>query len=115
FRAELVAKVLAHAARGQRGRSVQAPTPVAAPAVQTTRIAGVAPSGPIVLRKAPVERPAIIAIGSSTGGPQALSEVLKNLGPGVTQPIVVTQHMPPTFTAILAEHMNRYAGRPAAE
>jgi len=41
--------------------------------------------------------------------------VLKNLGPGVSQPIVITQHMPPTFTAILAEHMTRYAGRTAAE
>ena len=117
FRAELVAKVLAHAARGQRGRNAQPQpaAPVTAPAAQAARIAGVAPSGPIMLRKAPIERPAIIAIGSSTGGPQALSEVLKNLGSGVTQPIVITQHMPPTFTAILAEHMNRYAGRPAAE
>lgn len=115
FRAELVAKVLAHAARAQRGRSVQPVMPVAAPVTQAARVAGVAPFGPIVLRKAPVERPSIIAIGSSTGGPQALSDVLKSLGHGVTQPIVITQHMPPTFTAILAEHMNRYAGRPAAE
>ena len=79
------------------------------------RIGDFAPSGHLKLRKAPIERPAVIAIGSSTGGPQALSEVLKNLGSGVTQPIVITQHMPPTFTAILAEHMTRYTGRLAAE
>lgn len=114
FRNELVTKVLAHGARAQRSRpaDAQASAPVLQ---QAARIAGVAPSGPIVLRKAAIEKPAVIAIGSSTGGPQALSEVLKNLGHGVTQPIVITQHMPPTFTAILAEHMNRYAGRPAAE
>jgi two-component system chemotaxis response regulator CheB len=67
------------------------------------------------LRKSIIEKPTVIAIGASTGGPQALAEVLKSIGHGVTQPIVITQHMPPTFTAILAEHMNRYAGRPAAE
>lgn len=115
FRAELVEKVLAHSARAQRGRGAQSVAPVAAPAMPVARAPGGASSGQITLRKAPIERPAIIAIGSSTGGPQALSEVLKNLGHGVTQPIVITQHMPPTFTAILAEHMNRYAGRPAAE
>ncbi|MCE9648518.1 MAG: chemotaxis response regulator protein-glutamate methylesterase [Parvibaculum sp.] len=116
FRDELVEKVLAHGERAQRCRPAQpSGSAAAAQAAPALRVAGVAPSGPIALRKAAIERPAIIAIGSSTGGPQALSEVLKNLGHGVTQPIVITQHMPPTFTAILAEHMNRYAGRPAAE
>lgn len=116
FRNELVAKVLAHGARARRQRPAHAAeTRETASAGAAPRVGGVAPSGPIALRKAAIERPAIIAIGSSTGGPQALSEVLKNLGHGVAQPIVITQHMPPTFTAILAEHMNRYAGRPAAE
>ncbi len=110
FRAELLAKVKAHAARARRGVGAARPAAASAP-----RVAGVAPAGPIALRKAIVEKPTVIAIGSSTGGPQALSEVLKSIGPGVTQPIVITQHMPPTFTAILAEHMTRYAGRLAAE
>jgi two-component system chemotaxis response regulator CheB len=120
FRAELLGKVQAYGARARLARIARGPsktasgkaTEVAAP---VARIGGVAPSGPITLRKSIIEKPSIIAIGASTGGPQALSEVLKNLGHGVTQPIVITQHMPPTFTAILAEHMNRYAGRPAAE
>lgn len=126
FRAELLGKVqaygtrsrLARLARGGKTAAGVVASAVASPAVadaRAVRIGGVAPSGPLNLRKAPVERPAIIAIGSSTGGPQALSEVLKNLGQGVSQPIVITQHMPATFTAILAEHMNRYTGRPAAE
>ena len=46
----------------------------------------------------------ILAIGSSTGGPQALLEVLKNLG-SVNVPVVITQHMPPTFTKFLAKHL----------
>tara|TARA_R110001583_G_scaffold177021_5_gene332003 strand:+ start:2756 stop:4465 length:1710 start_codon:yes stop_codon:yes gene_type:complete len=50
-----------------------------------------------------------IAIGSSTGGPQALFEVLRGLT-GVRQPIFITQHMPATFTTILAEHITRLTG-----
>ncbi|MGV8997327.1 MAG: protein-glutamate methylesterase/protein-glutamine glutaminase [Parvibaculaceae bacterium] len=118
FRAELLGKVQAYGARARLGRIVRTPAKTGATsevAAPVARIGGVAPSGPLTLRKSIIEKPSIIAIGASTGGPQALSEVLKNLGHGVTQPIVITQHMPPTFTAILAEHMNRYAGRPAAE
>ncbi|CAK0746953.1 Protein-glutamate methylesterase/protein-glutamine glutaminase [Azospirillaceae bacterium] len=60
-------------------------------------------------------RPDIIAIGSSTGGPQALFEVLSHLKDGVTQPIIITQHMPATFTTILAEHISRQCGINCAE
>lgn len=60
-------------------------------------------------------RPDIIAIGSSTGGPKALFEVLKNLKPTVNVPIVITQHMPPSFTSILAKHIHEACGRPTAE
>lgn len=49
-------------------------------------------------------RASILAIGSSTGGPQALLNVLKDLG-SVDIPVVITQHMPATFTAILAKHL----------
>lgn len=46
----------------------------------------------------------IIAIGSSTGGVQALFQVLQDLGtPNV--PVLITQHMPPTFTQMLATHI----------
>lgn len=69
----------------------------------------------IVLRAAAKNRPAIIAIASSTGGPQALFQVLRDIGPGVGVPIVITQHMPPTFTKILAEHITRASGLPCKE
>jgi two-component system, chemotaxis family, protein-glutamate methylesterase/glutaminase len=57
------------------------------------------------LRPMPTAKPDIIAIGSSTGGPQALFEVIKTLGGDLQQPVVITQHMPPSFTTILAEHI----------
>ncbi len=60
--------------------------------------------------------PRLLAIGSSTGGPQALLEVLKPLGPLFARmPVVITQHMPATFTAILAEHIQRATGVPTRE
>lgn len=56
-----------------------------------------------------------IAIGSSTGGPQALLHLFEGLKGGVKQPIFITQHMPPTFTAILAEHISKHSGLVCAE
>lgn len=71
---------------------------------------------PIVLRPMPLTPPRVLVIGSSTGGPQALNVLLPRLG-GVIEraPILVTQHMPPTFTAILAEHIGRLAKCPVRE
>lgn len=117
FRQELLAKIRAVTQRSV----VAAPapgTPTAAPAA-----GGAQPARKplynqaVVLRQAPVtyKKPEIIAIGSSTGGPQALFEVLRGVGDGVQQPIVVTQHMPPKFTTILAQHIQQAAGRPCAE
>lgn len=62
------------------------------------------------LRKISSVVPDIIAIGSSTGGPQALSILLKSLSKDITLPIFITQHMPPTFTSILAQHLTKNAG-----
>ena len=58
---------------------------------------------------------AAIAIGSSTGGPQALFTLLADWPTKLQQPIFITQHMPPTFTTILAEHISRISKRQAAE
>ncbi|MGH1455754.1 MAG: protein-glutamate methylesterase/protein-glutamine glutaminase [Alphaproteobacteria bacterium] len=59
-------------------------------------------------------KPSILAIGSSTGGPQALFQVTKDLGK-LDIPIVITQHMPPTFTKILATHIQQQSGIEAYE
>jgi two-component system chemotaxis response regulator CheB len=60
--------------------------------------------------------PRIIAIGSSTGGPEALTAMLEPLAPGLRRvAVVIAQHMPPIFTAILAERLSRSTGRDAKE
>lgn len=59
-------------------------------------------------------RPDIVAIGSSTGGPQALMEVLRGLK-NLPVPIVITQHMPKTFTAVLAQHIQKNSDIPCVE
>ncbi len=70
----------------------------------------------ISLRPQPAAIPQVLVVGSSTGGPQALTAVCSQLGVIIDQaPILIAQHMPPTFTTILAEHLSRAAGRPARE
>jgi len=82
-------------------RPASAPTP-AKPAFTTRPYSRVAPR--------------VLVIGSSTGGPQALAEVFKHIGPAMSRvPVLITQHMPPTFTSILAEHIAKTAARPCAE
>lgn len=65
-------------------------------------------------RNAYTGKPAILAIGSSTGGPNALFTVLKGLK-NIDIPIVITQHMPATFTKILAQHIQDHTGIPSHE
>ena len=60
--------------------------------------------------------PRVLLIGSSTGGPQALMTLVADIGPVIDRfPVLITQHMPPTFTTILAEHLARASHRPAHE
>jgi len=63
-----------------------------------------APAPRIPKRTGPVE---IIAIGISTGGPNALREVFAKLDPDLRQPILVVQHMPAGFTAEFAKSLDR--------
>lgn len=59
-------------------------------------------------------RPNLLAIGSSTGGPQALFKVMGSFK-NFDVPIIITQHMPATFTKILAQHITQHTGVPAFE
>jgi len=49
----------------------------------------------------------VLAIGASTGGPNALAAVLPGLTKDFPVPIVIVQHMPPVFTRLLAERLNK--------
>ena len=51
-------------------------------------------------------RPRLLAIGASTGGPNALAEVLRHLPADLPVPVVIAQHMPPVFTRLLAERLD---------
>jgi two-component system, chemotaxis family, protein-glutamate methylesterase/glutaminase len=76
----------------------------------------VAPPPRVTFRPMPLTPPRVLLIGSSTGGPQALNALVAQID-GVLQraPVLITQHMPPTFTAVLAEHLARIAKRPVRE
>ncbi len=116
FKHELIGKIkaLAEAGRGGRRATAQAAQkPTAGATPQKTNVAQIPAN--LKLRPAPTQTPDIIAIGSSTGGPQALFEVLKNIGTDLKQPILITQHMPATFTALLAEHITKASKIPACE
>ena len=57
----------------------------------------------------------IVAIGTSTGGPNALAEVLPRIPVDFPVPIVVVQHMPPIFTRLLAERLASRSAFPVEE
>ncbi|GAB3241523.1 chemotaxis response regulator protein-glutamate methylesterase [Kineosporia babensis] len=65
--------------------------------------AGMARNGPNVRRTQPF---GLLAIGSSTGGPDALASVLTSLPGDLPVPVVITQHMPPVFTKMLAQRLD---------
>jgi two-component system chemotaxis response regulator CheB len=107
YRRELLDKLVALAPQGgPAARPASQPAGHAAPAGS---LAKSAPSG----RELP-SRVDLLAIGSSTGGPQALRQVIGALSSSIRMPIVIAQHMPKVFTAILAEHLSR-EGLPAHE
>ena len=84
--------------------------------VDTRVIAGVGHSSDFTLRPFGLTPPRVLMIGASTGGPQALTALVAQLAPVIERaPVLITQHMPPTFTTILAEHLSRAANCPARE
>jgi two-component system chemotaxis response regulator CheB len=114
FKRELVNKVTALGRVRLPGAPAapQMPSSAARPALPTLPpIASPTPK----LRPAPGTIPTIIGIGSSTGGPQALQATLTALPASMQLPIVIVQHMPPTFTRLLADQIARATGRPACE
>ena len=80
------------------------------------RPAGGARSDGFARRAYAARPPRAVVIGSSTGGPEALVSLLRGLAPSLGEvPVLIAQHMPPIFTAALAERLSRVAGVEAVE
>lgn len=95
-RAQLVPKIVALCARAPRpGVAVTAVRP---PATAAAPVAGAVSVGR--------NRVDVLAIGASTGGPDALTTVLTKLPGSLPVPVVVVQHMPPVFTRQFAERLD---------
>jgi two-component system chemotaxis response regulator CheB len=117
FKHDLIQKIRHLAAKRRCAAAVASPP--LAPREQEPRStpAASAPAHRVpALRPFSTHAPRALLIGSSTGGPQALMTLVAGIGPVIDRyPVLITQHMPPTFTTILAEHLARAAGRPAHE
>jgi two-component system, chemotaxis family, protein-glutamate methylesterase/glutaminase len=90
LRQELIPKIRAHTGRKPPGAPAPAPPPRTA--VRETR------------STRPIE---VICIATSTGGPAALSTVVPSIPVSIGVPVLIVQHMPPLFTALLAERLNQ--------
>lgn len=95
-------RVLGRAARSARDMAAE-PAP-ARPAAGAPRLAA---TGSV--RKVP----RVVAFGASTGGIHALCQVMATLPRAMTLPILVTQHLPPSFMEVFARQLSAASGRPA--
>lgn len=113
FRRDILAKVkaLGEAARNTVARRAMPARQVrgkAAPVPAMPRPAAPA-QAECSLRPASTVPPKILLIGSSTGGPQALIKIFSEWKTPPKVPVVITQHMPPAFTTILAKRLDSEA------
>ena len=126
FRSDLIERVRVFgSARARHRRPTPAgipAAPAAVPAAQSAPLAAPAvprPATPFTLRPKVRTRtlPKALLIGSSTGGPRAVGEMLEGIGAATLRrlPVLIVQHMPPIFTAVFAEHLATRTGIPAAE
>jgi two-component system, chemotaxis family, protein-glutamate methylesterase/glutaminase len=112
FKTDLLRKIKMLGATAQRNPSHAANSTSSQPSPGVKPSEGKAGSGwkiaqskDIQLRAPGITKPRVLAVGSSTGGPQALAAVFEKLPATLGIPVVVVQHMPPTFTRILAERI----------
>ncbi|MFA6265763.1 MAG: chemotaxis response regulator protein-glutamate methylesterase [Pseudolabrys sp.] len=116
FRRDLIEKIRHLGRRGKAHANVVYLPHAGAPPLAPNAPHPARPHGAFALRPMPMVAPRVLLIGASTGGPQALNKLAAEIGSVIERvPVLITQHMPPTFTAILAEHLGRIANHPARE
>ena len=112
IRRELIPKIVNWGKKHRCCQKAERP-PFPAPPVES---AGAASRTPTSLSAPPPSAPVeIVAVGASTGGPDALSEFLRQFPSDFASPVVVVQHMPPVFTKLLAERLDNVARLPVRE
>ena len=91
--------------------------PASLPVVGTRQPVLLPPKVTLQTRKAPTAatRVHLVAIGVSTGGPEALAKVLPALPANFPVPVVIAQHMPPIFTSLLASRLSAKSSLPVRE
>ena len=117
--AAAVATAATAAAAGNTARTPaparsQALAPLAASAAASAATAAAALRSPMASAVSAAKKDTLIAIGASTGGTEATIAVVKNL-PASTPGIVIVQHMPPVFTNMYAQRLNRICNMSAIE
>ena len=116
FKHDLLQKIRHLGLKVRRLKSAPTPSVVQAREAAPRPLAPVAAQAQLVKRPFSAIMPKVLLIGSSTGGPQALMTLVAEIGAVIDRvPVLITQHMPPTFTTILAEHLARASKRPARE
>lgn len=106
LRRELGHKIEAFArARSNRDTAGESAASRVVPAKKPTSTSDVIRRMSVVAQAAP-GKPEVVAVGISTGGPQALSRMLPQLPGDLAAPVLIVQHMPPKFTASLAHDLN---------
>lgn len=109
FMAELSTKIrIAANAKVSKRFTAPVAAPVAAPAARPAAAGSANPlsGGPGLVLNRAIDENIVIAIGASTGGTEAILEVVQHL-PAATPGIVIVQHMPPVFTRMYAQRLDR--------
>lgn len=105
---QLIPKIKALVPHGTGAPATARPEVRASVPTQAAPTARPAARGPVATRPMPPVHPVqALIVGSSTGGPEALSKVLSNLSAPPPVPVLLVQHMPPVFTRQLAARLDR--------
>jgi two-component system, chemotaxis family, protein-glutamate methylesterase/glutaminase len=110
YKRELLFKIRMLGSRGLRNSAINGTAAPVKLTMPSTPARGALPVKSVLRPVAIKTRPEAIFVGSSTGGPEALKTLVGALAGKIHVPVFITQHMPPLFTKILAEHLSKQTG-----